>query len=89
MIVGRVLAQESLTVYIAHLAIVYGSAWNLGLHQRVGPTLSWLPAIGLAGLMWIAMALLAAGWHGWKRLTPRGAALLRLCAMTFLFSRLL
>jgi len=71
------LAQESLTIYATHLCLVYGSVWNNGLRQLVGPTLPWQAAAGYAALMWLAMAVYALAWHWTKRTHPRAAGTLR------------
>ncbi len=61
----RSLARESLLVYVVHVPLVYGSAWNGGLVQSVGRT-TLLPALAMVGAVWIAMALLAVAWHQCK-----------------------
>lgn len=61
--VVQALAQESLTIYAVHLCIVYGSVWNVGVRQLVGPTLTVIPALGGVAVVWGAMALLAYAWH--------------------------
>lgn len=63
----RVIAGESLVIYVIHLCIVYGSAWNVGLRQTVGPTLSLIPAIGCVGALCGAMILAAWTWSWCKQ----------------------
>ncbi|MBI2828448.1 MAG: DUF1624 domain-containing protein [Acidobacteria bacterium] len=76
--VVQALAQESLTVYAIHLCIVYGSVWNVGLRQLVGPTLRVIPALGCIVVVWGAMALLASAWHWCKHREPGAAKWVRL-----------
>ncbi|MEZ5286399.1 MAG: heparan-alpha-glucosaminide N-acetyltransferase domain-containing protein [Vicinamibacterales bacterium] len=82
------LAQESLMIYATHLCLVYGSIWNDGLRQRVGPTLDWTAAMGYAALMWLTMGLYALSWHWVKRSHPRTAAALRWSLTAALLYRL-
>jgi uncharacterized membrane protein len=82
------LAQESLVIYASHLCLVYGSIWNSGLRQLVGPTLPWNAAIGYAALMWLVMGLYALIWHWTKRTHPRTAAVLRWTLAAVLVYRL-
>lgn len=72
------LAQESLMVYAVHLCLVYGSIWNNGLYQRIGPQLDWLSAAGFAAGIWSLMILWALAWNWLKRVHPRTARDLRL-----------
>ena len=83
------LAQESLTIYAVHLYIVYGSAWNLGLRQRVGPTQTLLPALGYVAAMWVSMTLLACGWYSCKHRQPGVARWIRVGVAALLFGSLL
>jgi hypothetical protein len=78
------LAQESLTIYAVHLCLVYGSIWNNGLYQRIGPELGWLPAAGFAAALWALMSLWAVAWNWLKRMRPRAAAALRWAAAAVL-----
>lgn len=86
--IAHALAQESLTIYAVHLCLVYGSIWNNGLYQRIGPQLGWPAAAGFAAALWAVMALWAVGWNGIKRVHPRVAGALRWGAAAFLVSRL-
>jgi hypothetical protein len=40
------LAQESLIIYFVHICILYGSTWDPGIRQWIGPTLAPLSALG-------------------------------------------
>jgi uncharacterized membrane protein len=71
----RFLAQESLSIYFIHVCILYGTAWNLGLRQLIGSTLSPLPALAWMGLLMSAMVVLAWTWNGFKRFAPRSMLL--------------
>jgi hypothetical protein len=73
----RSLAQESLVIYFVHNCFLYGSIWNRGLRQRIGPNLAPGPT-----LLWIAatvltMMLLAWTWNWFKRKDPKGSGLFR------------
>jgi uncharacterized membrane protein len=82
-------AQESLTVYVVHVCIVYGSPWNKGLRQFLGPTQE--PAIvGLLVLgLWALMILLGQWWSAEKRVHPRRAKRVRFATLSLLFVLLL
>ena len=73
----QALAQESLTVYAIHLCIVYGSPWNVGLYQLVGPSLAVLPALACVVTLCVSMALLACGWNWCKHSHPGTARWVR------------
>lgn len=79
-------AQESLTIYVVHLCLVYGSPWNRGLRQILGPTLE--PSkVGLLVIgLWTAMVLLGLSWSAYKRRSPVWAARLRLATLGVLFA---
>jgi uncharacterized membrane protein len=63
-------AQESLTIYIIHICILYGSSWNLGLRQLIGPTLNFLPTLEWIMLLLITMTLLGFMWNRFKHAQP-------------------
>jgi uncharacterized membrane protein len=62
-----VLSRESLTVYLVHLCILYGSIWNDGLVQVIGPHLGVAATAGWAAFLVVAMSLLAWTWHECKQ----------------------
>jgi uncharacterized membrane protein len=66
-------AQESLVVYMLHLAIVYGSVWAPGLLNIYGPTRTPSQLLVIVGLLIAAMTLVAYGWN-WLKHTHRDAA---------------
>jgi len=66
-------AQETLLIYFVHLCIVYGSIWNRGLAQIVGPTLGPGRTVVCVVLLLAAMAGLAWYWNWWKHTKPRAA----------------
>lgn len=68
-VVLRALAQESLMIYVVHVAIIYGSLWNRGMRQLVGPQ-GLLATIGWILALFVAMGLLAFGWNRAKRFHP-------------------
>lgn len=87
--VVQALAQESLTIYAVQLCIVYGSVWNAGLRQHVGPTLALLPALGYVAAVWASMMLLASGWYWCKHRQPGAAQWVRVGTGGLLLGRLL
>lgn len=48
----QAVAQQSLFIYLVHLCILYGSAWNTGLRRWLGPTLD-----PLHTFLWIVLLL--------------------------------
>lgn len=87
--VVEALAQESLLIYAVHLCIVYGSVWNLGLRQLVGPTLTGLPALACVVGLWASMAFLASAWYWCKHREPGVAQWIRVGVPSLLLGRLL
>lgn len=85
----QALARESLTIYAVHLCIVYGSVWNLGLRQLVGPSLTVLPALVAVATMWVSMAALACAWRWCKQHEPGIAQCVRAGTGGLLVGRLL
>ena len=63
-----VVAQESLLIYVLHLCVVYGSAWNAGLAQAFGGVQS--PLATLAAVLGVLAGVLPVAW-GWNRLKHR------------------
>jgi uncharacterized membrane protein len=63
-------AKESLLIYFVHLCVLYGSIWNDGMRQLVGPNLDVVPTLIWIGVLSLAMALLAWSWNWLKRTAP-------------------
>ena len=61
-----ILGKESLFIYILHLVIVYGSVFNRGLAQWIGPTLSLPQSIGMFVLVFAVIAVITLLWHQWN-----------------------
>lgn len=61
------LGRASLSVYAIHVPIVYGWSTYPGLIARVGPTLSFLSALGLAACVLAASFVLARAWAAARR----------------------
>lgn len=74
----RSLAQESLIIYFVHNCFLYGSIWNRGLRQRIGPCLAPLPTLLWIAVILLSMMLLAWTWNWFKRSDPQGSRLFRL-----------
>jgi uncharacterized membrane protein len=64
------IAQESLTIYIIHICILYGSTWNLGLRQLIGPTLAFLPTMEWIIFLLVSMTLMGLLWNWFKHNEP-------------------
>lgn len=65
----QALAEESLTIYVVHVLVLYGSLWNVGLGVTLGPqslaqTVLWI------GVLLVSMSLLAWAWRAIKRIHP-------------------
>lgn len=65
----QALAEESLTIYVVHVLLLYGSLWNAGLGTVLGPqslqqTVTWI------AVLLTAMSLLAWAWRKTKRIHP-------------------
>jgi uncharacterized membrane protein len=71
------LAQESLTIYFIHVSILYGSVWNVGLRQMIGPTLTLLPTLTCIAGMVSSMVLLGLTWHWLKKTRPQASQALQ------------
>jgi uncharacterized membrane protein len=83
----RSLAQESLTIYIIHVAILYGSLWNTGLRQSTGSTLSVWPTLAWIAAMLISMMMFAWIWNRAKYIDPRRIRFVRAAlAVAFVYS---
>lgn len=66
-------AQESLLIYVVHLAIIYGSTWNVGLYRFFAGALSpWMTLLAVV-LVVAAMVLLALQWNRLKHHRPKVA----------------
>ena len=83
------LAQESLTVYAVHVCVLYGSIWNLGLAQRIGPRLGYAETLGWIALLMVSMSLLAWGWSWSKKNQPPRSRVARAAIALALVYRLL
>jgi uncharacterized membrane protein len=70
----EVIAQESLLIYVVHLCVVYGSAWNAGLSQLFGRSLP--PAATVASVVGVLAGVLPVAW-AWNRLKHRRPRLAR------------
>ena len=71
------LAQESLTIYFIHVSILYGSIWNVGLRQMIGPTLTLVPMLTCIAAMVTSMILLGLTWHWMKQTKPQTSQVLQ------------
>jgi len=67
-----VLGQESLLVYAAHLAVIYGTLWP-SLSFLIGKTRSWPEVAAMTAVLVAAMFVLALAWHGFEKNRPAAA----------------
>jgi hypothetical protein len=70
-------AQESLLIYVVHLCMVYGSAWNPGLRQIVGGNQSPLMTLVAVATVLVTVIPVAWAWHWlshWRPLVARRIA---------------
>jgi len=74
---ATVLSRESLTIYYVHVAILYGSIWNQGLNQIIGPRLHLVPTLGWIAILVGSMAILAWVWHECKQRTADLSTLIK------------
>jgi uncharacterized membrane protein len=61
--------QESLLVYAAHIAVIYGAFWP-SLFFLIGKTRSWLEVAAMSLVLIAAMFVLALTWHALKEKNP-------------------
>jgi uncharacterized membrane protein len=61
--------QESLLVYAAHIAVIYGTL-SPSLSFLIGKTRSWLEVAAMASVLIAAMFVLALAWHAGKEKNP-------------------
>lgn len=64
------LASESLIAYIAHIAILYGTSWTIGLRQVMGESLNPLQTTMFIILMIVVSCMIAIGWNISKQKLP-------------------
>ena len=64
------LASESLIAYIAHIAILYGTSWTIGLRQVMGETLNPIQTMMFIALMIVVSCMIAIGWNVSKQKLP-------------------
>jgi uncharacterized membrane protein len=68
---ARIVGQESLIIYVAHLLVLYDSVLGRGLRTYTGGTLSLVQASLVALALFSAMVLLARVWAGFKQREAR------------------
>lgn len=82
-------AQESLTIYVVHVCLVYGSPWNSGLRQWFGASLAPLQVAGAVVALWALMIALALSWTAYRRRHGTAAIRMRTALVTLLLALLL
>lgn len=78
---AQALAEESLLIYFVHVCVLYGSIWNVGLAELVGPVLDNAGVAAWICLLFATMLGLAWGWYTCKRRSPVAAAAIRAAVM--------
>ena len=73
----NLLARESLTIYLVHICILYGSNWNDGLRQTIGANLTPLQCFSWICILVFSLLPLAWAWSWYKRKEPQGLRLMR------------
>ncbi len=76
------LSRESLLVYLAHVVLLYGSAWTVGLTQSVGARLGSGQVFATIVVLLAVMSLVAWTWFECKRHLSSVAMLVRAAAVT-------
>lgn len=74
----RVVAAETLAIYVFHLVVLFG--FEVRLARRIGPTLELPQALAFAAFMIALTTTFALAWHelkAWRRRRGTGAALRR------------
>ncbi len=66
----RVMAMETLVIYVAHLFVLYGTPLNEGVNRAIGKNLQIPEAVLGVTVLFAAMAALAWGWHLLKKKKP-------------------
>jgi hypothetical protein len=66
----RVMAMETLVIYVAHLFILYGTPINQGMNRFLGKELGIAHASLFVAILFAAMTALAWGWHLFKKKKP-------------------
>ena len=65
----KLMAAESLVIYVVHLIVLHGSVLNPGVKQITGT--GGLPlAVGVTAGIWVAMMVLARSWTRLKKVRP-------------------
>lgn len=66
----RSLAEESLLVYFVHVALLYGSMWNLGVKHYIGGTMGFAQAYPFVIVLISSMMMMAYYWNRAKKSHP-------------------
>ncbi len=85
----RVVGQESLVVYVAHLLVLHGWVVGPGLARHVGGQLSLTAASIVALLLFLAMIVVAHAWSEWTKGELRFRALQLSAAGAFAYLMLI
>ena len=69
---AQALAEESLTVYVVHLCLLYGSVWSPGLKGLLGQSLGLGTTLTVIVLLVGSMGVIAYYWNRFKKTFPKG-----------------
>ena len=75
--IAHAFARESLAVYFVHICVVYGSPWNVGLRQTIGPRLTLLSCAAVVVILVFAMAVMAPAWSWTTRAVTKVLSMAR------------
>jgi uncharacterized membrane protein len=75
------LAEESLLVYVFHVALLYGSSWNPGIKQYIGGTMGLAHAYPLAIALVTLMLIMGFCWNRTKKNHPLPSLVLRMAVV--------
>lgn len=60
------IGRNTLLIYVVHLLILYGSAWNVGLYRSFGHSFSGWQSVISAAAMVVLMSIMVLGFHLFK-----------------------
>jgi uncharacterized membrane protein len=75
------LAEESLLVYVFHVALLYGSSWNPGIKEYIGGTMGLAHAYPLAIALVTLMLIMGFCWNRTKKNHPLPSLVLRMAVV--------
>ncbi len=83
--IPQLIGRESLTIYILHLIILYGSAMNEGLQQKIRQNLSVVEASFAFVIIFVLLSVFVYGWNYFKKNYRTAALVTRWSAVGLFF----